>query len=89
MTCVVAFTPADTHTVEDGEAPPGVCHVAVVLPVAVNTCPDVGAVAALTSTVVVADLRAFVMPEVNHVAVPVTFVITPLAGVPRAGAIRA
>ncbi len=45
--------------------------------------------AAETSTVVVADFKAFVIPEVNPVAVPVTLVIIPLAGVPSAGAIRA
>jgi hypothetical protein len=36
-------------------------------------------------TVVVADLRPFVIPEVREAAVPVKFVATPLAGVPRAG----
>ena len=38
----------------------GVCHVAVVLLVAVKTCPVVGAVAALTSTVVVALFKELV-----------------------------
>lgn len=36
-------------------------------------------------TVVVADLRPFVMPEVREAAIPVKLVATPLAGVPRAG----
>jgi hypothetical protein len=62
-----------------------VCHVAVVPAVAVNTCPDVGAEAALTLTVVVALLRALVIPEVRPVAVPVALVMTPDAGVPSAG----
>jgi hypothetical protein len=62
-----------------------VCHVAAVVQVAVNTCHVDGAVAALTSTVVVADFSAFVIPEVNPVAVPVKFVATQEAGVPRAG----
>ena len=66
----------------------GVCHVAAVEEVAVNTCPELGAVAALTSTVVVADLRAFVIPEVNPVAVPVALVATRALGVPRAGVTR-
>lgn len=46
----------------------GVCQVAVVLLVAVNICPEEGAVALLTLTVVVADLRAFVLalfPDVS------------------------
>lgn len=64
--------------------PEGVCHVAAVQLVAVSTCPLVGAVAALTSTVVVADFRAFVIPEVSPVAVPVRFVATPDEGVPSA-----
>tara|TARA_R110000868_G_scaffold187432_3_gene429958 strand:- start:2361 stop:2900 length:540 start_codon:yes stop_codon:yes gene_type:complete len=47
-----------------------------------------GAVAAATSTVVVALLSALVRPEVRPVAVPVKFVATPLAGVPSAGLVR-
>ena len=54
-----------------------------------RTCPVVGAAEALTSTVVVALLRAFVIPEVSPGAVPVRLVATPLAGVQRSGAIRA
>ena len=46
----------------------GVCHVAVVLLVAVSTWPELGAVAALTLTVVVADFNAFAMSAVPHVA---------------------
>lgn len=61
-----------------GDPPLGVCQVAAVLDVAVRTCPIVGAVEALTSTVVVALLRAFVIPEVRPVAVPVRLVATPL-----------
>lgn len=38
----------------------GVCHVAALSLVAVRTCPEVGAVAELTLTVVVADFKAFV-----------------------------
>jgi len=64
------------------------CQVAVVLDVAVSTCPELGAVAAETSTVVVADLRAFVIPEVSPDAVPVRLVATPEAGVPSAGATK-
>lgn len=56
--------------------------------VAVNTCQLVGAVAALTSTVVVADFRALVIPEVSPVAVPVAFVATRAVGVPSAGVTR-
>lgn len=41
-----------------------VCHVAVVSLVATRACPTTGAVAALTSTVVVADLRAEAYPVV-------------------------
>ena len=47
-----------------------------------STCPVLGAVAADTSTVVVADFRALVMPEVRPVAVPVRLVATPADGVP-------
>lgn len=61
------------------------CHVAVVDDVATSDWSAAGAVAALTSTVVVADFSAFVIPEVNPVAVPVKFVATQEAGVPRAG----
>ena len=61
---------------------------AVVELVAVNICPDVGAVAALTSTVVVALFKALVIPEVSPVAIPVTLVITQLVGVPRIGVTR-
>jgi hypothetical protein len=56
-----------------------------VLLVAVNTCPDVGAVAEDTFTVVVADFKAFVIPEVNPDAVPVMFVPTKADGVPKFG----
>lgn len=42
----------------------GVCQVAVVPAVAVRTCPDVGAAAALTSTVVVALFSAEAYPVV-------------------------
>lgn len=51
-------------------APPdvGVCQVAVEPPVAVNTCPFVGAVAADTLTVVVADFNPFAMSAVPQVA---------------------
>ena len=72
------------HPLKDPPAA-GVCQVAVVELVAVRTCPEDGAVAALTSTVVVALFRALVIPDVRPVAVPVTFVITPDAGVPSAG----
>lgn len=65
----------------------GVCHVAVVPLVAVNTCQFVGAVAALTSTVVVALLRAFVIHEVKPSAVPVQFVNTQAEGVPMFGVV--
>lgn len=51
---------------------------------AVNTCQFVGAVAALTSTVVVALLRELVIPDVKPVAVPVQFVRVPDNGVQRA-----
>ncbi len=64
----------------------GGCHVAAVLLVAVSICPDEGAVALLTFTVVVALARASVIPEVSPAAVPVTCVMTPDAGVPKAGA---
>ena len=67
---------------------PPVCHVAVVLLVAVSTCPFVGAVAPLTDTVVVADfnpLAAVDVPALRLAAVPVRLVATPLAGVPSAG----
>lgn len=72
------------HPLKDPPAA-GVCQVAVVELVAVRTCPEDGAVAALTSTVVVALFNALVIPDVRPVAVPVTFVITPDAGVPSAG----
>lgn len=64
-----------------------VCQVAVVAEVAFNTCQLDGAVAALTSTVVVALLRALVMPDVSHVAVPVQFVKTQAEGVPIFGVV--
>lgn len=63
----------------------GACQIAWVLSVAVSTLPLTGAVAALVSTVVVALFRALEIPEVRPVAVPVTLVITPDAGVPSAG----
>lgn len=50
-----------------------------------RTCQELGAVAALTSTVVVADLRALVIPEVRPAAVPVALVATRALGVPNAG----
>ena len=65
-----------------------VVHVAAVPLLAVRTCPDVGAVAAETSMVVVADFKALVMPDVNPVAVPVQFVRTPDVGVPSRGVTR-
>lgn len=77
-----------TSRVSHPAHPEGVCHVAAVQLVAVSTCPDVGAVAALTSTVVVADFRAFVIPDVSPVAVPVQFVSVPEEGVPRTGVVR-
>ena len=43
----------------------GVCQVAAVLLVAVNTCPELGAVALDTLTVVVADCSAFVEVAVS------------------------
>lgn len=49
---------AETEAHQEKEPPDGVCHVAVVPLVAVSTCPEVGAVAALTETVVVADFNA-------------------------------
>lgn len=52
-----------------------------------RTCPEVGAVAALTSTVVVALFRALVIPDVSHVAVPVQLVNTQAEGVPRFGVV--
>lgn len=57
------------------ESPPaeGVCQVAAVHEVAVRTCPEVGAVADDTFTVVVADLSASVEPEF-----PVTEVWSPV-----------
>jgi hypothetical protein len=64
-----------------------VCHVAAVPLVAVNTCPIVGAVAALTETVVVAEVNPFdvvAIPAVNPEAVPVIFVPTNDDGVPSA-----
>ena len=54
--------------------------------VAVNTCPLVGAVAADTSTVVVADFSALVIQEVRFAAVPVALVATNTDGVPSTGA---
>ena len=42
----------------------GVCHVAAVDEVAVRTCPEDGAVAALTATVVVADFKASAYQDV-------------------------
>ena len=47
--------------------PPPACHVAVVPLVAVSTWPDVGAVAPLTTTVVVAEFRAFAVAAVPAV----------------------
>lgn len=47
--------------------PLGVCHVAVVLEVAVNTCQVVGAVAELTFIVVVADFKALVASIVHAI----------------------
>lgn len=67
--------------------PEGVCHVAAVPEVAVSTCPVVGAVAALTATVVVAEFNPFAAvaaPAVSPAAVPVRFVATPDEGVPNA-----
>lgn len=64
-----------------------VCQVAVVELVAVSTCQLDGAVAALTSTVVVALFRALVIPDVNPVAVPVQLVNTQAEGVPRFGVV--
>jgi len=64
-----------------------VCHVAAVPLVAVSTCPVVGAVAALTETVVVAEFKPFdvvAIPAVRPAAVPVIFVPTKEAGVPSA-----
>jgi hypothetical protein len=71
--------------------PPAVCQVAAESPVAVNTCPVVGAVAEETLTVVVALLRALVsvdMPAVRDAAVPVALVATRADGVPNAGVTR-
>ena len=65
----------------------GVCQFAAVLLVAVSTCPVVGAVALLTTTVVVAELMPFAavaVPAVRLAAVPVRFVAVPLEGVPSA-----
>ena len=67
----------------------GVCHDAATLLPAVSTWPVVGAVAALTTTVVVAEIRPFVAPDVSPAAVPVRLVATPDAGVPNAGVTRA
>lgn len=57
---IVSHTPdqAETDAHQLKLHPLGVCHVAVVELVAVRTCPEVGAVAALTETVVVALFRA-------------------------------
>jgi hypothetical protein len=67
----------------------GVCQVAAVPPVAVNTCPDVGAVAELTLTIVVAEFNAsdFAdLPVVSWFSVGnVQFVKVPLVGVPNSG----
>lgn len=60
----------------------GVCQVAVVELVAVNTCPFDGAVAALTETVVVALFSPYAIASVQ-------FDRLPLVGVPSTGAIRA
>ena len=46
----------------------GLCHDAPVDPVAVKTCPDVGAVASLIVTVVVADFNAVAGVGSCHVA---------------------
>jgi len=64
------------------------CQVAVVQLTAVNTCHTVGAVAALTDTVVVAlfnQLATVAVQAIKLAAVQVTFVITQLAGVHKAG----
>jgi len=63
----------------------GSCQVADVALVAINVCPTVGAVAALTLTSVVALLRALVIPDLSPTATPVTLVMTPAEGVPRSG----
>lgn len=72
-----------------GPPPPeGVCQVAAVEDVAVNTCPEDGAVAALTLTVVVALLSAPAYPVVFWLSVGnVQFVSVPLAGVPSTGVV--
>ncbi len=49
---------------QDKLPPDGVCQVAAVQDVAVRTCPEVGAVAALTLTVVVALFSASAYPLV-------------------------
>lgn len=68
--------------------PVGVSQSAALGPVAVKTCPAVGAVADDTETVVVADLRPFAIAAVKLFAVPVAFVRTIADGVPQAGAVN-
>lgn len=51
----------EVNALNADEPPPGVCHVAAVPLVAVKTCPEVGAVADETFTIVVADARAAVV----------------------------
>ena len=65
----------------------GVCQLAAVPLVAVRTCPAPGAVAPLTTIVVVAEFSAFAVvaiPAVKLAAVPVAFVSTIELGVPPA-----
>ena len=51
---------------------------------AVRTCPFVGAVAALTTTVVVAEVNPLAAPAVRLAAVPDRLVAVPEEGVPNA-----
>lgn len=77
---------AETDAHHAKEPPDGVCHVATVPLVAVNTCPFVGAVAALTDTVVVALFRASAYQVVFWLSVgKVQFVRVPDVGVPSTG----
>lgn len=69
------------HPLKDPPAA-GVCQVAAELEVAVGTCPTLGV------PVIVIPPTFVLSPAVRPVAVPVTFVITPDAGVPSAGVVR-
>jgi hypothetical protein len=95
LTLVVAdFSAAEVTTVGLGYVPPrsplaapvgvalGLCHVAVVLDVAVSTCPEVGAVAAEVLTLVVADFSAAEVATLGFGYVPVRLPPAAPVGVP-------